>query len=148
MPDNDNQHECVVTPQMIAAGDAAWQGGNLKDSLAAMYRAMRAAAPVEPSRTNEILRCCNIPLGSIVSPNCSDVTEDVQIALARAYIAEGRVGELEARLADATQRNLILRAAYDNLAQRPAAFVDPEPEPPKHNPYREFNTDRRRIGGA
>lgn len=136
MPDNDNRPECVVTPQMIAAGDAAWQGGNLKDSLAAMYRAMRAAAPVKSSR-------------AIVSPNCSDVSEGERIAMNGAYIAEGRVTELEADLFASRQRVLALEAQIDAmLAQRPAAFVDPEPEPLKHNPYREFNTDRRRIGGA
>lgn len=35
----------------------------------------------------------------------------------------------------------------EELVSRPAAFVDPGPEPLKHNPFREFPSDRRRIGG-
>lgn len=33
------------------------------------------------------------------------------------------------------------------LAKRPAAFVAPESEPAKHNPFRELRSDPRRMGG-
>jgi|HubBroStandDraft_1064217.scaffolds.fasta_scaffold12997_8 hypothetical protein len=32
------------------------------------------------------------------------------------------------------------------LAKRPTAFVDPEPEPLPHNPFRTYGTDHRRVG--
>jgi hypothetical protein len=70
----------------------------------------------------------------------------------RMTAAERRLVAYDEELAESVKEMLAAKDARiaeldSELARRPAAFVDPEPEPVGHNPFRDFGGDRRRIGG-
>lgn len=123
------QSEIKITDTMQTAGQEAFHTSLRDDDdeaegIRCIYRAMRAKEPTSDS----------------VASDCGErrafkslelLDKDLQIAFLRETLAgkDARIAELKSE-----------------LATRPTAFVDPEPEPANHNPFRDFPSDPRMIG--
>lgn len=147
--------EIPVTPEMIVAADHAsrtWSrdtAGIPRDPVScyvSVYRAMAAVAPNRLRGSEATVRAL------VVRQNDEMIALTGERDSARRSNADllACVAELEDTLRvvrldrDASRAvEMILR---DELARRPAAFVDPEAEPAKHDPFRDFGHDPRRMG--
>lgn len=160
-----------VTPEMIAAGEEAIEmiqmlGASAPD-VEVIYRAMAALAPVELVSAGELaaLKERDVALQRASADRAAAMyarndlhqivrERDAALAMRNETMAALEVmrAERDEALIKVAQRftlaevNAILDARDAMLARRPAAFVDPEPEALKHNPFREFGGDRRRVG--
>lgn len=123
----------TVTAEMIAAGRAAFGYSNPALDYPSIYRSMHALAPVElvsegerqALRERDEARA----LASQLEQECCEHASYISSMVEKIDAKDTRIAELK----------------YE-LASRPAAFVDPEPERLKHNPFREFIHDRRKMG--
>lgn len=130
-----------VTQEMMQAGMAAIRTPCSPDYelVPAIYLAMHAAAPVEL-----------ISDGELAAIRARDAALDMRNeAMAVLTVMRNERDEAVQARAKLGAENVSLRIEIafliGALAQRPAAFTDPD-EKPKPNPFREFTTDRRRMG--
>lgn len=134
----------IVTSEMRESGLLVYKAARddfEHSDIDAIYRAMHALAPVELVSEGERQAVKERDEANVRNAKLSEANIELMKIVERQAIALGDmcnvVASKEARITE----------LKEELVSRPAAFVDPGPEPLKHNPFREFPSDRRRIGG-
>lgn len=142
-PPAKSHAEIPVSDEMIQAGlerrGVAWlKNGNYvsRDLLVDVYRAMAAVPPADYSGIFPEEYCAVRRERDHLQYQVHALIAERDNALAVAAHHLAAIRDRDARIAE----------LKSELSRRPAAFVDPEPEKLKHNPFREFGRDRRMVG--